>query len=143
MTSHTTEQAKPLYRDSSKSIDERVSDLLNRMTLAENAGQLFHSMLLPSSEGSLAPAVPNFDIHDTKSLLFAKFSKPFQSAWPDSQLLNDCQMAKFPSRICSYSYPLGNTDYHFLLSLRKASSGLYSWVSRKHGPELKQRLDND
>ncbi|KAJ5390551.1 uncharacterized protein N7496_001619 [Penicillium cataractarum] len=77
MASYAAEQAKPLYRDSSRSTDERVSDLLGRMTLAEKAGQLFHTMLLPGPEGSLAPAELNFGIEDTKSLLSEKYLSHF------------------------------------------------------------------
>lgn len=39
--------AQPPYRDPTLPADERVADLLGRMTLPEKAGQLFHDMLLP------------------------------------------------------------------------------------------------
>ncbi|KAJ5897398.1 hypothetical protein N7504_007686 [Penicillium tannophilum] len=78
----TTAEAKPLYRDASKSIDERVADLLGRMTLAEKAGQLFHNMLLPGPEGTLAPAHPMFGIEDTKQLVSDKFMTHFNLLGP-------------------------------------------------------------
>ncbi|KAJ5761283.1 hypothetical protein N7520_008439 [Penicillium odoratum] len=82
MTFTTTNEAKPIYRDGSKSIDERIADLLGRMTLAEKAGQLFHSMLLPGQDGSLAPAEPNFGIEDTKFLISEKYMSHFNLLGP-------------------------------------------------------------
>lgn len=43
-------EGHPIYKDSSYSIDDRVQDLLHRMTIEEKAGQLFHARL---SEGPL------------------------------------------------------------------------------------------
>ncbi|MCL6737198.1 glycoside hydrolase family 3 protein [Streptomyces neyagawaensis] len=43
----------PDYRDPSLPVEERVEDLLARMTLAEKAGQLFHTPLTMNSDGSL------------------------------------------------------------------------------------------
>ncbi|MGW0840903.1 glycoside hydrolase family 3 protein [Streptomyces sp. NPDC002787] len=44
------------YRDPHRPVDERVEDLLARMTLAEKAGQLFHTMLTMNDDGTLAEA---------------------------------------------------------------------------------------
>ncbi|KAJ6005408.1 hypothetical protein N7451_003352 [Penicillium sp. IBT 35674x] len=82
MSALTTAEANPLYRDASRSIDERVADLLGRMTLAEKAGQLFHNMLLPGPEGTLAPAHPMFGIEDTKQLVSEKFMTHFNLLGP-------------------------------------------------------------
>ncbi|MFB6630583.1 glycoside hydrolase family 3 N-terminal domain-containing protein [Streptomyces sp. NPDC056362] len=40
------------YQDPSRPVDERVEDLLARMTLEEKAGQLFHTMLTMNADGS-------------------------------------------------------------------------------------------
>jgi beta-glucosidase len=40
------------YRDSTLSVEERVADLLSRMTLAEKAGQMFHSMIFIGAGGN-------------------------------------------------------------------------------------------
>ncbi|MDG5808116.1 glycoside hydrolase family 3 N-terminal domain-containing protein [Streptomyces ossamyceticus] len=43
----------PDYRDPSLPVEERVEDLLARMTLAEKAGQLFHTPLTMNEDGTL------------------------------------------------------------------------------------------
>ena len=41
------------YEDPSLPVEERVSDLLGRMTLEEKAGLLFHAMITPGPDGSV------------------------------------------------------------------------------------------
>ncbi|MFD7000932.1 glycoside hydrolase family 3 protein [Streptomyces mirabilis] len=48
----------PTYRDPHRPVDERVEDLLSRMTLEEKAGQLFHSMLSMNADGTFATDGP-------------------------------------------------------------------------------------
>ncbi|KPM38251.1 putative beta-glucosidase C [Neonectria ditissima] len=45
--------ALPIYRNSSYCVNERVEDLIQRMTLEEKAGQLFHQMLYQGENGTL------------------------------------------------------------------------------------------
>ncbi|KAI2473169.1 glycoside hydrolase family 3 protein [Annulohypoxylon bovei var. microspora] len=46
-------EAVPGYRNSSLCINDRVEDLLQRMTLEEKVGQMFHAMLYPGANGTL------------------------------------------------------------------------------------------
>lgn len=48
------EKEKLPYRDASLPVDERVADLLQRMTIEEKAGQLFQSILVQGPNGTLA-----------------------------------------------------------------------------------------
>ena len=70
------------YQDSSRSTEERVSDLLFRMTLEEKAGLLFHNMIVPGSDGSLFGPVPELGILDTTELLEDKHMSRFNLVGP-------------------------------------------------------------
>ncbi|WP_420630313.1 glycoside hydrolase family 3 protein [Candidatus Leptofilum sp.] len=50
-----------LYEDSRRPINERVEDLLNRMTLAEKAGMMFQTMMGINKDGSLADKTSLFN----------------------------------------------------------------------------------
>ncbi|OTB01180.1 glycoside hydrolase family 3 protein [Hypoxylon sp. CI-4A] len=49
----TKRELTPAYRNVSLCIDDRVDDLLQRMTLEEKAGQMFHAMLYQGPNGTL------------------------------------------------------------------------------------------
>ncbi|KAJ0418900.1 glycosyl hydrolase family 3 N terminal domain-containing protein [Aspergillus carlsbadensis] len=72
----------PPYRDSTRTTDERVYDLLSRMTVAEKAGQLFHGMILMGPDGSLSGPVPGFGIEGTHELLTEKLMTHFNIVGP-------------------------------------------------------------
>ena len=74
--------AKSSYRDSTLPIDERVDDLLKRMTLEEKAGQMFHDMILMGPEGSLSQASADFGIAGTEDLVGGKHMTHFNLLGP-------------------------------------------------------------
>ena len=50
------------YEDPRRPVEERVDDLLARMTLEEKAGQLFHAMAAPPGPGRIAGLTPTADL---------------------------------------------------------------------------------
>lgn len=73
---------KAPYQNPALPIEERVADLLSRMTLEEKAGQLFHNMIQPGPDGSLSGPVPEMDILDTRELLEGKQMTHFNMIGP-------------------------------------------------------------
>lgn len=65
------------YRDSSLSNEARMEDLLARMTLAEKAGQLFHTMVAPGTVESINQRDTQFDIPAVKELVTDRFMTHF------------------------------------------------------------------
>ena len=47
------DETLPIYRNSSYCVSERVEALIKRMTVEENAGQLFHQRLYQGDNGTL------------------------------------------------------------------------------------------
>ncbi|KAF2737726.1 glycosyl hydrolase family 3 N terminal domain-containing protein [Polyplosphaeria fusca] len=70
-----TDNATLPYRDASLCIDDRVNDLVARMTLAEKAGQLFHGGIQMGPNGTLAPATPT--ANSTENVVGEKFMTHF------------------------------------------------------------------
>ncbi|ROW06613.1 hypothetical protein VMCG_04240 [Cytospora schulzeri] len=68
-TGRVSTGSKLAYEDPSLPVDERVEDLISRMTLEEKAGQLFHNMVGPGPDGELAGAIPTYHIKSTRELL--------------------------------------------------------------------------
>lgn len=62
-------RSKHPYEVPSFPIEERVEDLISRMTLQEKAGQLFHNMIVPGPDGDLAGAGPNRKMLPTREML--------------------------------------------------------------------------
>src|SRR4051794_10676120 len=56
------------YRSSELSVAERVDDLLGRMTLAEKAGLLFHTMIVVGS-GDLSEASSAFGVSSAEHMI--------------------------------------------------------------------------
>lgn len=74
------------YRDPKLAVDKRVADLLGRMTLEEKAGQLFHTMLRPGPDGTLAGPDPHWGLEDTRQLLDSKHITHFNLIGPISDV---------------------------------------------------------
>ncbi len=73
----TTEAPAPPYRDASLPIEQRVSDLLARMTLEEKAGLMFQDMIAPGPGGELAEANPAFGLGSTREAVAGKHLNHF------------------------------------------------------------------
>lgn len=56
VSAHASSYGSSPYRDASLPVDDRVEDLLSRMTIEEKAGQLFHLGISMGPNGTLAPA---------------------------------------------------------------------------------------
>src|SRR3569833_2826936 len=72
------------YRDPGRPVEDRVTDLLGRMTLPEKAGLLFHTMKKASEDGLHEPAgdcddIPH-DVLSTRSLVVDKHITHFNAA---------------------------------------------------------------
>jgi beta-glucosidase len=96
----STGELNVVYRDETRTIDDRVSDLVNRMTLAEKAGQLFQNMLIPGPEGSLSPEFAAFGVEDTKDLLGKKLMTHFNLLGPVS---DPSMIAKWHNAVQEYA----------------------------------------
>ncbi|KAK0108695.1 hypothetical protein ONS95_003486 [Cadophora gregata] len=71
------------YKDAGLPVDQRVEDLLSRMTLAEKAGQMFHTILMMGPGGHLQTEPnPLFDILPTETLLGNKHLTHFNLLGP-------------------------------------------------------------
>lgn len=72
------------YEDPRLPVGARVEDLISRMTIAEKAGQLFHTMMVPVEDGFYEPGPDTTDIPadamSTEALVSAKFISHFNAS---------------------------------------------------------------
>jgi beta-glucosidase len=66
-----------LYEDSRRPIEERVEDLLSKMTLEEKAGMMFHTMVGMNEDGSLLEEAGPMNPAPTSDLLAGRFMNHF------------------------------------------------------------------
>ncbi|KAJ5380660.1 uncharacterized protein N7496_003088 [Penicillium cataractarum] len=85
-------ESSPLYKDPLQIINRRVSDLLSRMSLAEKAGQLFHTMITMGPDGTLAGPNPYLHTRDTKEMITEQFISHFNLVGP---IVDPSDAAKF------------------------------------------------
>ncbi|WP_278237093.1 glycoside hydrolase family 3 N-terminal domain-containing protein [Isoptericola sp. AK164] len=65
------------YRDRTRPVGERVTDLLGRMTVAEKAGQLFHTMIETGPGGTLAEEPSPMGVPATSDMLLGRHMTHF------------------------------------------------------------------
>ncbi|KAJ5652636.1 hypothetical protein N7507_010062 [Penicillium longicatenatum] len=70
------------YQDANLSIDDRLDDLIQRMTVDEKAALLFQDMIIMGQDGSLAPAVAKFDMLSNVDLIHQKQMTHFNLLGP-------------------------------------------------------------
>lgn len=71
-----------LYWNASLSINDRLDDLLGRMTLEEKAGTLFHDMIMMGPNGSLSEGTSRFGMAGTEELVGKKGMTHFNLLGP-------------------------------------------------------------
>ncbi|GLI77668.1 hypothetical protein PoHVEF18_005961 [Penicillium ochrochloron] len=72
----------PPYQNASLSIDDRLNDLLDLMTVDEKAAVLFQDMIIMGQDGALAPAVAHFDMLSNPDLIHQKKMTHFNLLGP-------------------------------------------------------------
>ncbi|MGZ0199537.1 glycoside hydrolase family 3 N-terminal domain-containing protein [Streptomyces sp. RM1] len=65
----TPQNSTAPYRDAGLPISDRVEDLLSRMTLAEKAGQMFHTAIVVGEDGELTDGEPGLGIDSTQHMV--------------------------------------------------------------------------
>src|SRR5689334_25350429 len=65
------------YEDPRLPLDQRVEDLLSRMTLEEKCGLMFHTMLAPNPDGSLMEGQGRYGPMSTSGMVVDKSMSHF------------------------------------------------------------------
>lgn len=76
----TENKTLPIYWDPERCVDDRVDDLLQRMTLEEKAGQMFHQVLLYLPSGEFDPGNEGADRLPTEVMLNERLMTHFNLA---------------------------------------------------------------
>ncbi|KAL3483237.1 beta-glucosidase C [Aspergillus germanicus] len=86
----------PIYKSSSYCIDQRVEDLVSRMTLEEKAGQMFQIQLYQGPNGTLNTGDPESNRSSTEVLLGDMLMTHFNLV---GDILDAKQVAEFTNRV--------------------------------------------
>lgn len=62
----------PVYRDARRTLEERVEDLLGRMTLEEKAGMMFQTMIMVNPDGTLLEGMGRMGPFSTRKMILEK-----------------------------------------------------------------------
>lgn len=100
----------PIYKNASYCIDERVEDLIQRMTIEEKAGIFFHARLIPGANGTLDMGTD--ERNSTEFMLGTQLINHFNLVGP---VTNVTLTVEFHNRV--QQYILDNTRLGIPLSL--------------------------
>ncbi|KAI1085031.1 glycoside hydrolase family 3 protein [Whalleya microplaca] len=89
-------QGLPRYRNSSLCINERVEDLIQRMTLEEKAGQLFHTQIYMGPNGTLDEGSEADRRNSTEKMIGEQFLTHFNLV---GDVLDAREVAEFHNRV--------------------------------------------
>lgn len=92
-----TNTTLPIYKDPSYCVDERVEDLIQRMTIEEKAGLLWHGRLIPGPNGTLD--VGNSERNSTEFMLGSQLISHFNLV---GTVTSARQSAEFHNRVQQY-----------------------------------------
>ncbi|KAK2054864.1 glycosyl hydrolase family 3 N terminal domain-containing protein [Colletotrichum caudatum] len=90
------DETLPIYKNSSYCVEDRVEDLLQRMTVEEKAGQLFQSSLQQGPDGTLDPGNATVGRNSTENLLGEKLMTHFNLV---GDIVDAKQVAEFVNRV--------------------------------------------
>lgn len=110
----------PLYKDASASVDDRVKDLLERMTLQEKAGQLFHTILLMPKDYQLEEGGAGDTLITEKLLTHLNLLGHIHDLKSTAEFLNKAQSRAMATRL---GIPISfSTDPRHAFTLNFATS---------------------
>ncbi|KAL2204766.1 glycosyl hydrolase family 3 N terminal domain-containing protein [Sarocladium strictum] len=105
-----TDGSLPIYKNTSHCVNERVEDLLSRMTIEEKAGQMFHGRLIPGPNATFDRG--NAERNSTEFMVGEQLISHFNLV---GTIYNTTEAAQFHNNV--QAYILNNTRLGIPLSL--------------------------